>query len=124
MTPLVDVVFLLLIFFLVTSQFTEPAATLDLPTTGESGREPEREALRVEVMANGEILVNGSEVEEKALESVFAEAVEGDSSRRVEFYGDAGIDYGRFVSVLDGARAAGVTNFAVVRRVVTDEGAP
>ena len=123
LTPLVDVVFLLLIFFLVTSQFTEPTAALDLPV-GAAGPEPLPDAIRIELDATGLLMVDGETIADAALNDLFRNAAAEDPSRRVQFFGDESIEYGRFVEILDRARSAGITNFAIIKKVNEDETAP
>lgn len=116
LTPLVDVVFLLLIFFLVTSQFTEPRAALDLPV-GAAGPEPLPDAIRIELDGTGLLMVDGETIADTALDDLFRNTAAEDPSRRIQFFGDESIDYGRFVEILDRARSAGITNFAIIKQV-------
>jgi biopolymer transport protein ExbD len=123
LTPLVDVVFLLLIFFLVTSQFTEPTAAIDLPA-GRAGPEPLLDAIRIEMDDTGRITANGKTIADSELDEFFRAAAAEDPERRVQFFGDEKIEYGRFVGILDRARAAGIADFAIVKKVDPDATAP
>jgi len=69
MTPMIDIVFQLLIFFLVTSHMVEVARTdVDLPREkGEDGRSEELSGLVVNVLASGELVVGD---EPRSLEQV------------------------------------------------------
>ncbi len=119
-----DVVFLLLIFFLVTSQFTQPVASLELPS-GSPGTAPDESAIRVEITLSGDLRINGESVTDDAFEAALENSMAASSTRRVRFYGDRRIDYGRFVDLLDRARSIGIDDFAIVKSQETaDEPAP
>lgn len=63
LTPLIDVVFQLLVFFMLTSSMATSSLELNLPhaTTGES--EPPRDALMVEIDAEGQVALAGEQLE-------------------------------------------------------------
>ena len=121
LTSLVDVVFLLLIFFLVTSQFAQPTASLELPT-GSPGGKPDESAVRIELTREGELRIDGGLVTEDRFEIALEAALENRPSRRVRFYGDHRIDYGRFVELLDRAQSLGIESFAIVKSAETADG--
>ena len=80
MTPLIDVVFLLIIFFLVSSQLAKQEAnvTLSLPeaSTGSEAVNNEQRRMTLNVRADGSISIGGHEVSASQLEGRLAEAVE------------------------------------------------
>ena len=114
LTSLVDVVFLLLIFFLVTSQFAQPTATLELPSGG-PGAPPDEAAVRVEVIEDGGLRVDGTAVDDGGFEEALRQALAGRAIRAIRFYGDRRIDYGRFVDLLERARGVGIDDFSIVK---------
>ncbi len=59
LTPLIDVVFQLLIFFMLTSSVTTSSLELSLPKLGSPESQPTQEALRVEIDADGQIAIDG-----------------------------------------------------------------
>ena len=77
MTPMIDIVFQLLIFFLVTAQMAQVTRSqLDLPKEkGEQEKEVEQAGLTINVLADGSIEVNGSVVSFEALDGLVDEAV-------------------------------------------------
>ncbi len=77
MTPMIDIVFQLLIFFLVTAQMAEQTrAKLNLPQErGEDAAESEQAGLTVNVLADGRIVVNDAEVPLEALDALVDEAI-------------------------------------------------
>lgn len=78
MTPMIDIVFQLLIFFLVTAQMAQVTRSdLDLPKEkGEESKEVEQAGLTINVLADGSVEVNGSVVSLEALDGFVDEAIE------------------------------------------------
>ena len=70
MTPMIDIVFQLLIFFLVTAQMAQQTrAQLDLPKEeGEEEKEQELAGLTINVLADGKVVVNEETVSLEALD--------------------------------------------------------
>ncbi len=69
-TPLIDCVFLLLIFFMVTTVFqTPPGLKVDLPKAAESDTPPEKD-LNIIISKEGQMELNGEPVEFENLEAV------------------------------------------------------
>lgn len=100
LTPLIDVVFLLLIFFLVTSVFKkdELALLLKLPKTEQgAGSEKKIDQLTIE-LSNEEVAVNGKKSSMEELPATF-EATSKESLINLRVDGD--VKYQRLVKVLD-----------------------
>lgn len=115
-TSLIDVVFLLLIFFVVTSTFLErPGLDLSLPAAS-SAEVASREEATVAVTAEGAILVEGAPVDEGELERAIGAALEDRASRRVVLEVDERVPHGRVVLVMDAARRAGARGLVVATR--------
>ena len=77
MTPMIDIVFQLLIFFLVTAQMAEQTrAKLDLPKEpGETTPDREFAGLTINVLADGSLVVNDAEVSLDDLDAIVDEAI-------------------------------------------------
>ncbi|RMF20171.1 MAG: biopolymer transporter ExbD [Deltaproteobacteria bacterium] len=113
MTPMIDVVFLLLIFFLLTSRFVEPRAIgVELPRSKTAAAE-ESAPLVVVLRRDGSVLVDGSEVARSRLEQRIARELGAAADRSVRLEADAGVSVQRLVGVLDDLRAAGATRVAL-----------
>ena len=105
LAPLLDVVFLLLIFFVVTTSFAESHLPLDLPEAS-SGKPGEASALRIEIDGDGGIVVEAKSV---SLDDLGLRLEEAHADKRpVEIRADRTSEHGRFVSVLDLARQIGI----------------
>ncbi|MFN2377664.1 MAG: ExbD/TolR family protein [Candidatus Binatia bacterium] len=105
--PLIDVVFLLLLFFMVTSSFQHPEAIeLDLPQSSTAVADEDR-AVDVSVDAAGSTHVDGKLVALADLEGAIAERVAADPEVVVAVRTDAGALVQRMVEVLDAVRSGG-----------------
>ncbi len=111
MTPLIDMVFLLLVFFLVATTFhqTEREMQIALPQAAFTG--PISTALReiiINVDSAGEIIVGGRTVEPDDLRAMIKQAVEANPDQKVTLRGDRSTAYANIVRVLDICKGAGV----------------
>lgn len=113
MTPLIDMVFILLIFFLVTSSFTKEAGIEVSRPTAVSGERQETASIVVAVNKNGDIWLDNQQVDIRSvraiIESLHAQNPEG----TVIIMSDRDARMGIAVQVLDQVRLAGVTNVAI-----------
>ncbi len=111
MSPLIDVIFLLLIFYAVTTQFvTDQRLKLDLPdakTAEEVGRGREERLPIVKIARDGSIWIDDIEISEEDLEARISDLVQRRPEQTVILKGDEGADYGVVVHVLDIARSVG-----------------
>lgn len=111
MSPLIDVVFLLLIFYAVTTQFvTDERLKLKLPearTAESEGVGREQSPPEVKVAADGTVWINDVIVPDDELEAQMKALVERAPDRAVILKGDREADYGVVVRVLDIAREVG-----------------
>jgi len=111
MTPMIDTVFNLLIFFLVAGSFqqAEREMKIALPLASASG--PISAALReivVNVSADGRIVVSGSERSADDLRRLIEDAVRRNPQQKVTVRGDRATAYSNVVRVLDIAKSSGV----------------
>ena len=113
--PLLDVVFLLLLFFMLTSSFSQPAIAIKLPA-GDTGERQEPGHVVVTADADGRVFVNQREVPEAALDEQLERALKAARIKDVEFRGDERIDYGLFVRVMNASRRLGARAIHVTHR--------
>jgi biopolymer transport protein ExbD len=107
MAPLVDVVFLLLIFFLLTSSFvSNRAIELDLPTSTTAAAVPEP-PLVVSILADGTVRLGDQPVATAHLASALAVQMSRDSSGEIAIRADESVDVARLLVVLDAVREGG-----------------
>ena len=111
MSPLIDIVFLLLLFYAVTTQFVnDERLKLKLPEaeTAESvGTNQDEKPPEVKVAVDGSIWINDEIVPEEELEARMRQIVERAPDDGIILKEDRGADYGVVVHVLDVARKVG-----------------
>jgi biopolymer transport protein ExbD len=109
LTPMIDVVFLLLVFFLAATTFAREEVELDLrlpeAKSGEAGKQQGRQ-LVVNLLADGRLSMEGREVTLEALRQKLAAAAARDREQGVLVRGDRAAQFGIGLQVLDACRLA------------------
>ena len=111
LTPLIDMVFLLLIFFLVATTFhqEEREMQIALPVATSAGPiSALLQELVINVDEEGHIILGGRRMEPEVLRSRIAEAVELNPQQTVTVRGDRRTAYANIVTVLDICKGAGI----------------
>lgn len=111
MTPMIDTVFNLLIFFLVAGSFQQAEREMKIALPHASASGPISAALReivVNVSADGRIVVSGSERSADDLRRLIEDAVRRNPQQKVTVRGDRATAYSNVVRVLDIAKSSGV----------------
>jgi len=112
-TPLVDVVLVLLIIFMVTATYIVRASIeVDLPRAAHGG-EATGTILSVIVTRDGQVWLDGARRTEDELVARTRAAVAKDADARAIISADKGALHGAVVRVIDLVRGAGVTRFAI-----------
>ena len=112
-TPLVDVVLVLLIIFMVTATYIVRASIeVDLPRVAHGG-ESVGTLLSIVVSRGGEVSLDGVPLGEEELVRATREAVARDGDARVVISADRGALHGAVVRVIDLVKGAGATRFAI-----------
>ncbi|MGM0594866.1 MAG: ExbD/TolR family protein [Pseudomonadota bacterium] len=115
LTPLIDIVFLLLVFFMLTSHFVqEQALNIDLPVADTGEAVVEDGQLEVVLRPEGVVLIDEHIVEADSLEAVLREKLRGRSEKLVRVRGDRGAPLGKAVVIMDAARKAGADGVDIV----------
>jgi biopolymer transport protein ExbD len=116
-TPLIDVVFLLLIFFLLTATFvTNPSIPVDLPKASSKVTERVRRNLVVTVHSTGEVEFQGKVMDLSELKKRLLQASEENASAKVLIRADSKAAVGNMVDVMDLAQNAGFSEFGLATR--------
>ena len=115
LAPMVDVVFLLLIFFIVTWQFARFERDMDIsvPAAEETTDEPRNVGeIIVNVRTDGSIVLNGLEVSEEELLTKLKSISEAYPDQAVILRGSSEANFQAIINVLDEIKKAGIWNVA------------
>ncbi len=115
LTSLIDVIFLLLIFFMVTTTLIDPSKRLDIQLPEAKAAAPDTKSIPVtiELGARGKILLNGKRVNLKTLESRLKALGSGSQKKTAIVRADRRLDYGQVVRVLGICRASGFFDLGI-----------
>ena len=109
LTPMIDVVFLMLIFFMVSTSFTaNNSLKLELPQSKAQAANKEEKQVTVSIDANGRLFVQDEAVEDGDLRRRVLNISKGDPNMRVVLRADAEAKHKRVVYVLDTVRELGM----------------
>lgn len=115
LTPLIDIVFLLLVFFMLTSHFVqEQALNIDLPVADSGEVVTEDTQLEVVIDTEGRFLIDDHFIEADNLEKVLADHLVEREEPLVRIRADRGVALGQAVKVMDAARKAGASGMDIV----------
>jgi biopolymer transport protein TolR len=119
-TPMVDVMLVLLIIFMVSAPLLTVGVPIDLPQTQASSLDQaDKEPLAVSVDTDGKVFLQNSEIELEALVpklQAIAQA-RGGADERIYVRGDKTVDYGTVMKVMGRLSAAGFRKVALVTEV-------
>jgi biopolymer transport protein TolR len=111
-TPMVDVMLVLLVIFMVTAPMLQRGTDVQLPQAQHS-EVKDQERLTLTLARDGRIYLNGEEVPRAALRDRLIAATRG-RERTVQFRGDARVPYGLVIEVMDTLRDAGIENVGMI----------
>lgn len=113
-TPLVDVMLVLLIIFMVTAPMITSGINVDLPETDAAPSRTDEKPLEVSVDKDGKVYVAESEVPIESL-SAKLEAIHAQNPNKLVFVrGDQSVNYGRFAEVMGKINAAGFNKMTLL----------
>ena len=117
-TPLVDVMLVLLIIFMVAAPMMTSGVPVDLPRTAAQPLNQEQDPLTISVSAEGRIFLQETEVPMEGLverlRAIGAAQAPGAPERRIFVRGDRAISYGRVMEVMGTISAGGFTRVALL----------
>jgi biopolymer transport protein ExbD/biopolymer transport protein TolR len=113
-TPLVDVMLVLLIVFMVTAPMLAAGLKVDLPQSKAAQQFNPKEPIVVSVTASGKVALGQEEMEPTAIVEAILGRAEGDKTRLIQIRADKGASYGAIVAVIDELALSGLTHLALV----------
>lgn len=113
-TPLVDVMLVLLIIFMVTAPMMMQGVDVSLPQATADPLESEKEHLIITIDTKNKVFINDFEVTVDGLGEKLKKILEGRSDREVFLKADKDISYGTVVQVMAEVKGAGVEKLGMV----------
>jgi biopolymer transport protein ExbD len=114
MTPLVDVMLVLLIIFLVTIPAINHAVKIDLPKASSQLQDTKPAHVDVAVEADGTVLWDDQKVDDAALEAHIARASQLSPQPEIHLRADRKVPYERVADVMSAAQAGGLSKIGFV----------
>ena len=113
-TPLVDVMLVLLIIFMVTAPLMTSGVNVDLPKTNASPVNADTKPITVSIKADGQTYLGDEAVGTDQLVAKLQAAAQNDPTHRIFVRGDQHIDYGKVMSVMGTITSGGFTHVALL----------
>jgi biopolymer transport protein ExbD len=114
MTPLVDVMLVLLIIFIITVPVMKHAVNIDLPRATNQREETKPETVRLSVDAKGAYFWNESRVDDKELDRMLAAAAAKSPQPELHIRGDREVRYERVAQAMAAAQQAGMRKIGFI----------
>ena len=114
MTPLVDVMLVLVVIFIITAPLLASSVRLDLPKT--SAAKPSDAPVFVTVVLDrsGQALIDDKPATSEQIAQRLAQAAKANPDTEIQLRADAGVPYGRVVEVMGAAQKAGLNRIGFV----------
>jgi biopolymer transport protein TolR len=118
-TPMVDVMLVLLIIFMVSAPLLTAGVPIDLPQTQAKGLDQDKEPLTLSVNDKGQVFLQSSEIPMNELVPKLKAVTEarGGMDERIFVRGDRKVDYGSVMRVMGRLSAAGFRRVALVTEI-------
>jgi biopolymer transport protein TolR len=123
-TPLVDVMLVLLIIFMVTAPLMTSGVNVDLPKTDASPVNADSKPITVTIKADGSLYLGDDAVSNEELVAKLQAMANNDPTHRIFVRGDQHIDYGRVMQVMGTITNGGFTHVALLAEAPPGAAAP
>ena len=113
-TPLVDVMLVLLIIFMVTAPMMTHGVKVDLPETESKSIKTQEDPLILSITKNKEIFIEDYKVELDDLGDKLSKIFANRAAKEILLQGDKGVSYGFVMTVMSQVKEAGITKVGMV----------
>lgn len=114
-TPMVDVMLVLLIIFMITAPLLTAGVTVDLPKAQTKGlSQQDNSPVEIAVDAKGNIFMGETSVKLDRLKGILAAIAQGNPDRRVYIRADQRLSYGQVMGIMAAVSSSGFTKIALV----------
>jgi biopolymer transport protein ExbD len=114
MTPLVDVMLVLLIIFMITAPVLKHAVNIDLPKASQQPLQIKPQTVALSIQADGTYLLDNVAVDDATLATQLAQLQQQATQAQLQIHGDKAVPYERVARAMAMAQRAGWTNMAFV----------
>ncbi len=123
-TPLVDVMLVLLIIFMVTAPLMTSGVSVDLPKTNAQQLNSDSQPLTVSIKADGTIFLQDQQVDLSEIVAKLQAIAQNNPDRRIFVRGDKDLAYGRIMEVMGTITQGGFTKVALLAEQPATAAAP
>ncbi len=116
LTPLIDVVFILLVFFMLASSFLDWRSVDLTVSSGTAAATSEQKAIVINLRTDGSTAVGNRTVPKPTLQSIMAARLAADRGQRIVIRSETGVPLQQAVETLDILRLIGATNVSLARK--------
>jgi len=113
-TPLVDVMLVLLVVFIVTAPLLTNSIPINLPKTDSVAPVEQKDPVVVSIDDKGKLFINKDEIQPDLLESNLKFAKDKNADVRVQLQADNGVNYGEVARAMASIERAGITKLSVI----------
>jgi biopolymer transport protein TolR len=113
-TPLVDVMLVLLIIFMVTAPMMQQGVQVNLPKTQAKALNAQEETVVVSIDRNNRVFINSSEISPGELKTKLSSMIEAKAKKEVLLKADTVVPYGEVVKTMAEIKGAGVERLGMV----------
>ena len=113
-TPMVDIMLVLLIIFMVTSPMLVAGVTVDLPETSAAAVSGQDEPLSITIDSKGAVYIQDTKIKKSDLVDKLQAITGQKRETRIFVRGDKSIDYGKVMEIVGAINAAGFTKVALI----------
>ncbi|MGB0749181.1 MAG: protein TolR [Magnetospiraceae bacterium] len=119
-TPMVDVMLVLLVIFMVTAPLLTVGVRVDLPKTSAGPVSGSDEPVAITVRQDGGVFIQDTEIELAGLANKLRAVTQNNPEVRIFVRGDKAVDYGRVMQVMGAINAAGYLKVALITNKAED----
>ncbi len=117
-TALIDVIFLLLIFFMISTTFINTGGIqIELPTTVSKPTTEKQKSLEISITAQQQFFFNGQPIKQNQLKGALIKAKKSNVQNDLTIRADGKVQHKVVVFVMDVAKQAGINKFSIATRL-------
>ena len=113
MTPMLDIVFIMLIFFIVTTSFVREAGLEVHRPQASQAKAQKSSSIMLAIGAQGQIFLDRKQIDVERVQATIARLLAEQPDASLVVQADERVPHGKVVRVMDEAKAAGIANIAV-----------